>query len=81
MPWWDQYGYDKKRAGTHYAEMVFLHLVGCASHIMHSGASGHEMSTHYFSCLGGTGTGMTNSSLENVTPKLCFCIWWDLWVT
>jgi hypothetical protein len=32
---WDRYGYDKKR--THYAQLVFLHLVGYVGHIMHSG--------------------------------------------
>jgi hypothetical protein len=25
---WDRYGSDKKRAGTRYAEVVFLHPVG-----------------------------------------------------
>jgi hypothetical protein len=37
---WDMYGYDKKRARTHYAELVFLHPMGSAGHVMHSGASG-----------------------------------------
>jgi hypothetical protein len=36
---WDWYGFDKKRAGTRYAELLFLHLVGSVGHIMHSGAS------------------------------------------
>jgi hypothetical protein len=33
-------------------------------HIVLSGASGHETSTHYFSCLGGTGT---NRQKQTVT--------------
>jgi hypothetical protein len=37
---WDQYGFDKKRAGTRYAELVFLHPVGSVGHVVHSGAFG-----------------------------------------
>jgi hypothetical protein len=37
---WDQYGYDKKHAGTHYAKIVFLHPVGSMGRVEHSGASG-----------------------------------------
>jgi hypothetical protein len=37
---WDQYGFDKKRIGTRYAEHVFLHLVGYAHHVVHCGVSG-----------------------------------------
>jgi hypothetical protein len=37
---WDQYGFYKKHAGTRYAELVFLHSVGSADHVVHSGASG-----------------------------------------
>jgi hypothetical protein len=36
---WDRYGFDKKRARTHYAEPEFLHPVGFASHVVFSGAS------------------------------------------
>jgi hypothetical protein len=37
---WDRYGYDKKRAKTCYAELVFLHPMGSAGHVVHSSASG-----------------------------------------
>jgi hypothetical protein len=37
---WGQYRFDKKRAGTRYAELVFLHLVGSARHVVHFGLSG-----------------------------------------
>jgi hypothetical protein len=36
----DRYGFDKKHAGTRYAELVFLHPVGYADHVVHSGAFG-----------------------------------------
>jgi hypothetical protein len=35
---WEWYGFHKKRAGTHCAEIVFLHLVGSAGHVVHSRA-------------------------------------------
>jgi hypothetical protein len=37
---WDQYGFDKKHDGTRYAELVFLHHMGYAAQVVHSGASG-----------------------------------------
>jgi hypothetical protein len=36
---WDQYKFHKKRAGTLYAELVFLHPVGYVGHLVHSSAS------------------------------------------
>jgi hypothetical protein len=33
-------GYDKKHVGTHYAKLVFLHPLGSAGHVVHSGVSG-----------------------------------------
>jgi hypothetical protein len=50
---WARCGFHKKRAGTRYAKLVCLHLVGSTSHVVHSGASECEISMHYFSCLGG----------------------------
>jgi hypothetical protein len=50
---WDWYRFHKKRTGTHYAELVFLHPVGSAGHVVHSIAFGHEMSTQYFFSLRG----------------------------
>jgi hypothetical protein len=36
----DRYGFHNKCAGTHYAELVFLHPVGLADHVVHSVAFG-----------------------------------------
>jgi hypothetical protein len=43
---WGQYGLNKKRAGTRYANLVFLRPVESAGHVVHSGASGSETSMH-----------------------------------
>jgi hypothetical protein len=37
---WDWYRVDKKRAWTCYIELVFLHPVGSAGDVVHSGVSG-----------------------------------------
>jgi hypothetical protein len=39
---------------------------------------GHKSPTHYYSCLGGTGTDLTKSAPGLVMPSLCFCIRWEL---
>jgi hypothetical protein len=36
---WDRYGFDKKRAETRYRDLVFLHPVRSAGHVVHFGAS------------------------------------------
>jgi hypothetical protein len=41
-----------KRAGTHYAEHVFLYPVGSAGHVVHSGASAARNVDALFSTLG-----------------------------
>jgi hypothetical protein len=35
---WDRYGFHKKRVGTPYAELVFLHLMGYTGHVVHCSA-------------------------------------------
>jgi hypothetical protein len=77
---WNPNGFHKKHAGTRYAERVFLHQLGSAVHVVHSGASGHETSIHYFSCSGGTSTDSKKTS-GDFTSNLCFYIQWDMQVT
>jgi hypothetical protein len=36
---WDRYGFHKKYSETRYVELVFIHPVGSADHVVHSGAS------------------------------------------
>jgi hypothetical protein len=40
---WDQYGFEKKYIWTHYAELLFLHPVGSAGHVVPFGASGERI--------------------------------------
>jgi hypothetical protein len=38
--WWDRYGFDKKHTRTRYVKYVFLHPVGSAGYVVHSGRFG-----------------------------------------
>jgi hypothetical protein len=39
---WDRYGFDKKCVETRYAELVFLHPMGSANHVVHYDAIGAQ---------------------------------------
>jgi hypothetical protein len=46
---WDWYGFYKKRVGTHYAKLLFLHPVGSLGNIVHSAASvARDVDTLFF---------------------------------
>jgi hypothetical protein len=71
---WDQYGFHKKCSGA--SELMFMHPVGSAGHVVHSQASKVRNLVHYFSFSGGTSTDSTKS--VPVCSNLCLCIQWDL---
>jgi hypothetical protein len=39
---WDRYQFDKICIGTSYAKLLFLHPMGYAGDVVHSGASGEQ---------------------------------------
>jgi hypothetical protein len=50
---WVWCGFHKKHTRTRYAELVFLHPVEFAGHVVQSSASGRKTLMHSFSCPGG----------------------------
>jgi hypothetical protein len=78
MLWWDRYGFDKKHAGTPYAELVFLHSMRYASHIVHSGASGARNIEALFSILRWHRCGFDKKCVGTQYAELVFSIHWDL---
>jgi hypothetical protein len=52
---WDRDIFHKKRTGTHYAKIVFLHPVGFVGHVVDVGASGLRDINALFSCSGALG--------------------------
>jgi hypothetical protein len=64
-----------------YVELVFLHLVGSAGHIVHSGARMERNINALFSYSGGPGVASIKYALGHVMSDLCFCFQWHLRVT
>jgi hypothetical protein len=81
MQGWDRYAFDKMHVGTCYAELVFLHPVGSAGHVMRSGGSGSRNVDAPFFMLRWDRYKSTKTAQEHVMPNLCFCIWWVTRVT
>jgi hypothetical protein len=78
---WAWCGSHKKCDRARYGEVAFLHPVWSTCHVVHSGVSGHEMSSHYFSCSGGTSPEPTRSATGQVTLNLHFCFRCNLRLT
>jgi hypothetical protein len=72
-----RFGFHKKHIGTHYAELVFLHLVGYVGHVVNSSPSEAQNIDALFSCLGEPVVVSIKSTTGHVTPNLHFCIWLD----
>jgi hypothetical protein len=70
---WDRCGLHKMRTGTHYAELVFLNLVGSMGDIVHSGVSGAWNINTLFLCSCGP-VRFHKKHVGHVTRNLCFCI-------
>jgi hypothetical protein len=76
----DRYGFRKKHVRTHYAALVFLHLVGSAGHVVHFNVSEAPKVYALFSCLGRVGSGSTKSAPGHISLNLFLCIRLDLWI-
>jgi hypothetical protein len=68
----------QKHVGTHYAELLFLDLVGSACHEVHSGATVPRNINAVFFILGWDWYGFHKSAPGHVMPNLCFCIRRDM---
>jgi hypothetical protein len=71
---WARYSIQKKHAGIHYVELVFLRPVVFAGLAVHSGASGARNVDTLFLCSGVPSAVSINSIPGHDTPNMCFSI-------
>jgi hypothetical protein len=78
---WAWCGFHKKRAGTRYVELVFLHPLGSTSHVVHSHASEAQNLDTLFFMLGWDRCGFHKKRVGTRYAELVFSVWWELRVT
>jgi hypothetical protein len=72
---WARYGLHKKRDGTRYAKLGFLHSVGFEGHIVHYGASGPQNVDALFFMLGWAWCGYHKKHTGTRYAELVLFIW------
>jgi hypothetical protein len=75
---WDRYGFDKRRIGTRYAELVFLHPMGSVGHVGHSGASRAQIVNALFFMLGWAQPNLNKKCAGTRYTEVVFLHPWDL---
>jgi hypothetical protein len=68
----DRYRFDKKRIRARYVKLVFLHPVGYAGHVVHSGASGAQNVETTFFMVGCARHGFRNKCTGTRYAELVF---------